>query len=214
MPKCLALRAVARRSSCLIRVHSVGHSGSTSARRKNGRRSVRSASGFVKTPGGISLLILLAIVILLLLCFAAGILASRSFGRNLSGAFEKKLLLLFPRYAILKDQMTDSIGGDQTKPQMKPVLVRFDDCMRVGFETDRNQEAQMVATYLPGSPDPWSGKVVLVSVDRVEALKADFGTAVATCEQLGRGSAVLLKKFPLFPGSDALSTNGIAVERT
>jgi len=149
--------------------------------------------GFVKTPGGIALLILLAIVILLLLCFAAGILARKSFGRNLSEAFEKKLLLLFPRYAILKDQMADSIGGDQTKPQMKPVLVRFDDCVRVGFETERNEEAQVVTVYLPGSPDPWAGKVVLVNVDRVEALKTDFGSTVATCEQLGRGSSAAIK---------------------
>ena len=51
--------------------------------------------GVVKTPGGISLLILLAIVVLLLLCFGAGILARKSFGRSLSEAFEKKLLLLF-----------------------------------------------------------------------------------------------------------------------
>jgi uncharacterized membrane protein len=144
--------------------------------------------GFVKTPGGIALLILLAIAILLLLCFAAGILARKSFGRNLSEAFEKKLVLLFPRYAILKDQMADSIGGDQTTPQMKPVLVRFDDCMQVGFETERNEETQIVAVYLPGSPDPWAGKVVLVGVDRVKGLKTDFGSAVATCEQLGRGS--------------------------
>lgn len=150
--------------------------------------------GFVKTPGGIALLILLAIAILLLLCFAAGILASKSFGRNLSEMFEKKLMLLFPRYAILKDQMADSIGGDQTKPQMKPVLVRFDDCMRVGFETERNDETQIASVYLPGSPDPWAGKVVLVGVDRVEALKTDFGSAVAICEQLGRGATRLLEE--------------------
>ena len=145
-----------------------------------------------QTPGGISLLILLAIVIVLLLCFAAGLVARWSLGRRLSDAFEKKLLLFFPRYAILKDQMADSIGGDQTKPQMKPVLVRFDDSSRIGFETERSEDAQLVAVYLPGSPDPWAGKVALISADRIEPLKADFGVAVATCEQLGRGATTLL----------------------
>jgi uncharacterized membrane protein len=149
--------------------------------------------GFIKTPEGVSLLVLFAIVILLLLCFGAGILARRSFGRRLSEAFEKKLLLLFPRYAILKDQMADSIGGDRTRPQMKPVLVRFNDMTRIGFETERSRDGQIVAVYLPGSPDPWSGQVALVDVDRVKALKDDFGEVVATCEQLGRGSARLLR---------------------
>ncbi len=153
--------------------------------------------GFVKTPGGIALLILLAIAILLLLCFAAGLLARRSFGRNLSEAFEKKLVLLFPRYAILRDQMADSIGGDQAKAQMKPVIARFDDCIRLGFETERNEEAGFVSVYLPGSPDPWAGKVVLLKIDRVDLLEADFGEAVATCEQLGRGSTALVRKLDL-----------------
>jgi uncharacterized membrane protein len=146
----------------------------------------------VKTPGGIALLILLAIGILLLLCFGAGLLARKSLARRISRVFEKKLVLLFPRYAILKDQMADTIGGDQTQPRMKPVLVRFDDVMRIAFETERSENTQLVAVFLPGSPDPWSGKTAIVAADRVEPLSIDFGVAVATCEQLGRGSFNLL----------------------
>ena len=147
---------------------------------------------FLKTPGGISLLILLSIAILLFLCFAAGMLAKWSWGKRLSRAFEKNLLLFFPRYAILKDQMADSIGGKQAKAKMKPVLVRFEDSMRIGFETERNESADLVAVYLPGSPDPWSGKVALMSTDRVDPLNTDFGQAVTICEQLGRGSSALI----------------------
>lgn len=146
--------------------------------------------GLSKIPGGIALLILLAIVILLLICFVAGILARRSFIHRLSEWFEKKITLLFPRYAILKDQMADSIGSDQTKADMKPVVVRFDDHMQVGFETERNDQVPFVSVYLPGSPDPWAGRVVLVESERIEPLDVHFGVAVGTCEQLGRGSAV------------------------
>lgn len=144
--------------------------------------------GFVKTPGGIAVLIMLAIVVLLLICFAAGILARKSFVRKLSLWIEKKITLLFPRYAILKDQMADSIGGDQAKTQMKPVLVQFEDFKQLGFETERDESESLIAVYLPGSPDPWAGKVVLVGVDRVKRLDIEFGAAVSICEQLGRGS--------------------------
>ena len=89
--------------------------------------------------------------------------------------------------------MADTIGGDQTRPQMRPVLVRFDDMQRVAFETERSDDTQIVTVYLPGSPDPWAGTVAMIEADRVEPLKADFGEAVAACEQLGRGSAQLLK---------------------
>jgi uncharacterized membrane protein len=90
--------------------------------------------------------------------------------------------------------MADSIGGDQAKTQMKPVLIRLGDVSRIGFETERDEDAGRVTVYLPGSPDAWSGKAVLVSADRVDRLDAHFGDAVATCEQLGRGSAALIKK--------------------
>ena len=147
----------------------------------------------LKTAGGIGLLILLAVVVVLLLCFAAGLLARWSLGKKISENFEKYLLLLFPRYGIIKDQMAGSIGGDETRPSMKPVLARLDDSLRMGFETERS-DAGLVTVYLPGSPDPWLGTVVILSVDRVEPVDMEFGDAVTIFEQLGRGSAALLAR--------------------
>ena len=146
-----------------------------------------------RTPTGVALLLLLSIAIVLLICFAAGLLARRSFGKWISEHFEKTLLLLFPRYLVIKNQMAGSIGGDTNKPRMKPVLARFDDSMRIGFEMERTDDGQ-VTVYLPGSPDPWEGVVAMLRADRVEPLDVEFGEAVATLEQLGRGSAALLMK--------------------
>jgi len=145
----------------------------------------------VKSAGGISLLVLLAIAVLLFLCFLSGLAARRSIGRKFSEVIEKNLLLLFPRYAIFKDQMAGSIGGDQTRPTMKPVLVKFDDASRIAFETDRT-DAGLVTIYMPGAPDPWSGYVAYMTADRVEPLEIEFSDAVATFEKLGRESAQVL----------------------
>mgnify|MGYP000209073565 CR=1 FL=1 len=150
----------------------------------------------VKTATGIAILVGLSIAIILLLCFAAGMFARWSLGRKISTAFEKKLALFFPRYSILKDQMADTIGGDETRPQMKPVLVVFDECQRIAFETERDEKQGLATIYLPGSPDPWSGKVVILKLDRVTRLDADFGHAAATCEQVGRGSIAMAGQLP------------------
>lgn len=146
----------------------------------------------VKTVGGISLLILLAIGVVVMLCFAAGVLARISFSRSVSESIEKKLVLLFPRYAIIKDQMVDTIGGDHAKPQMKPVLVHYEGMKRIAFETERSDDLRMVTVYLPGSPDPWAGFVAMFDTAQVKPLQADFGDAVATCELLGRGAKDLM----------------------
>ena len=142
----------------------------------------------VRTATGIAILVGLSIAIILLLCFVAGMFARWSLGRKISVAFEKRLALLFPRYSVLKDQMADTIGGNETKPQMKPVLVMFDEYQRIAFETERDEKKGLATIYLPGSPDPWSGKVVILKLERVTRLDTDFGYAAATCEQLGRGS--------------------------
>ena len=102
--------------------------------------------------------------------------------------------MLFPRYAILKDQMADTIGGEQAKAQMKPVLVKFDEFQTIGFETERDENLGLVAVYLPSAPDAWSGRVALIEPERIRPINADFGEAVASCEQLGRGSAVLISR--------------------
>ena len=150
----------------------------------------------VKTGTGIAVLVALSIAVILLLCFAAGMFARWSIGKKISTAFEKKLALFFPRYSILKDQMADTIGGDETRPQMKPVLVVFDECQRIAFETERDEKQGLATVFLPGSPDPWSGKVVMLKLDRVTRLDADFGHAAATCEQVGRGSIAMARQQP------------------
>lgn len=145
------------------------------------------------TPTGIAFLTSLSIAVLLLMCFAAGMVAKWSIGQRLSGLFEKNLLMLFPRYAILKEQMADSIGGRDIRPQMKSVLVRLVDRRVIGFETDRSKDQKHVAVYLPGSPDTWAGQVAIVDSENVEPLSLDFGQTVSICEQLGRGSFARIK---------------------
>lgn len=147
----------------------------------------------VRSPTGIALLVLLAIAIIMLMCFSAGLVARHSLGKRMSETFEKKLLLLFPRYAIFKDQLAGSIGGDSAQPRMKPVLARFDDSLRIGFEIERNDDG-LITVYLPSAPDPWSGTVAFLTADRVQPLNSDFGETVSTFEKLGRDAAALLVK--------------------
>ncbi len=137
--------------------------------------------------GYISLATVLAILLLVVLCYVAGLVARRSFASKFSGKIEKYLLLLFPRYAILKDQMASNIGGDASRPQLAPVLVALDDVTRIGFEVERG--GGLVTVYLPGSPDTWTGHIVQVAAERTTPLAADFGQVVGVCETLGRGAA-------------------------
>jgi uncharacterized membrane protein len=135
--------------------------------------------------GGASLAIILATLLVVALCYLAGLAARRSLGARFSEKIERYLLILFPRYGVLKDQIASNFGSQTTSPSMKSVLVTFDDAARLGFEVERTP-AGAVTVYLPGAPDPWQGHVVHVPAERVSPLAVEFGEAVAICETLGR----------------------------
>jgi uncharacterized membrane protein len=145
----------------------------------------------VSGPAATAILFLLAVGILVLLCFLCGLAARRAIARKFSQTIEKHLVMVFPKYAIYKDILAGNIGGDTLAPTLVPVTVRLDDAIRIGYEAGRTQQGLVIA-YLPGSPDPWMGTVVLVEPDRVQPLDVDFGETSAICERLGRDSELLL----------------------
>ncbi len=146
--------------------------------------------------GTVSGATVLATLLLLAMCYLAGLVASRSFAARFAAKFEKSILLLFPRYAIWKNAMASNFGAPVGGVAMKPVLVTFDDAARVGFETDRS-DGGLVTVYLPSAPDPWSGEVVHVPAERIAPLAVEFGEAAAVCESLGRqASRVVAKSAP------------------
>lgn len=146
-----------------------------------------SIQGFlpVNTPLGYSLLFLSGIGILVMACFAAGIVARRAIGRRFLGFIEKYLLMLFPRYAIFKEQLSGNIGGHEFQNSMTPVYIECMGIERIAMEIERDDDGR-VTVFLPGSPDPWTGTVIIVRDQQVRPLPVDFASAMATFEQLGR----------------------------
>jgi len=145
----------------------------------------------VNSVGGTALLFLFAVAIVVMLCFFCGLAARRAIARKFSQTIEKHLVAVFPKYAIYKDILAGNVGGDAHGPSLIPVTIRFDDSIRIGYEAGRT-DGGLAIVYLPGSPDPWMGSVVLVEADRVEPLQVEFSEASGICERLGRDSARLL----------------------
>ncbi len=147
----------------------------------------------VSSFAGVALVFFIAVGILVILCFVCGLAASRAIGRKFSQTLEKHLIMVYPKYAIYKDILAGNVGGETLAPTLKPVTVRLNDMVRIGFESGR-PSPETVVVYLPGSPDPWIGSVALFEASRVDALDVDFSETGAICERLGRDSEHLLAK--------------------
>jgi uncharacterized membrane protein len=147
----------------------------------------------VNMIGGVAVAEVLAIVLLLLICFIAGLLARVALARKAVGALEANVLARLPAYALLKTK-TQSMLSPEDIEGMSVVVMRFDDSWQIGFEIERI-EGGKVALFLPGSPDPWSGSVCIAEQDRVMPLGLPVATVANMARRLGRGANEALRGY-------------------
>jgi uncharacterized membrane protein len=145
----------------------------------------------VNMIGGVAVAEVLAIVLLLLICFMAGLLARVALARKAVGALEANVLSRLPIYALMKTKTQSLLSPDDIEG-MSVVAMRFDDCWQIGFEIERIESGK-VALFLPGSPDPWSGSVCIAEQDRVTPLDLPVATVANMARRLGRGANEALR---------------------
>ena len=140
--------------------------------------------------GGVAIGTVVAIVLLLLICYGAGLLARAAVGRVWSASFEDKLHAIYPRYTVIKG-MTQGLQGEAGTRKLQAVLVSFDDHQTVAFEIERSADGRVVV-FLPGAPDPWTGSLAFLAPERVAPMAVDFNQLNKSLTGIGRGMAGLL----------------------
>ena len=144
-----------------------------------------------KTVGGVSLAVLAAILVLLLACFLAGLLAQSALTRRLLGRVEHLILSRIPGYALMKS-MGENLVGVEGKEGRTTLLVKLDDCWQIGFPMDTLPDGRRVV-FLPDVPNAMTGSLHIFAPDRVEELALPISTALSTLGRLGIG---LSEKWP------------------
>ena len=144
---------------------------------------ISSVEGIVATQ-------LLAIVILLLICFLAGLAARTNRAKKFVEYLEVNILEKVPAYALLKAKSQNILSLKEAQ-DLVPIMARFDDSWQLAFEIERLQPDKVVI-FLPGSPDPWSGSVAIVEAERVTELKLSPHATTNILKRLGKGSVAVL----------------------
>jgi len=127
----------------------------------------------------------IAVAVLLVICFVAGLLTRFSFANRFVKKAESGVLWRIPGYGFLK-ALTDSLDQKAAASSMRPVMIRFDDSSQLAFEVDRLADGRCVI-YIPSAPDPRAGTVMVMDADRVEAVPLTFMKALGDLRALGRG---------------------------
>jgi uncharacterized membrane protein len=150
-------------------------------------------------PFGFATPKLLAAVLLIALCFAAGILARVAVARKITGWLETTLLSNLPGYEFLK-RIGQSALGVESEESHKVVLVGRGDFWQLGFLIERLKGGYL-AVFIPGAPNPHSGSIQFLKEDRVRAIEVPEQSALKILKRLGVGASTLLASEMNMPAS-------------
>jgi uncharacterized membrane protein len=140
----------------------------------------------IDSVGGLAVVKLLALVILVLICFVAGLAARTALAGKFVTSLETNVLGKIPAYTLLKSK-AESVLRPEDIGGIRPVLGRFDDSWQLAFEIERMAGGKVVV-FLPGAPDPWSGSVCVMTEDRITPLDMTVKSAADIMKRLGKGS--------------------------
>jgi uncharacterized membrane protein len=132
----------------------------------------------------------MAIVVIALVCFLAGLFARTLAAQRLITELESSVLSKVPAYEYLK-QAGPSVLGLGEMADHPVVLAQLGGALRIGVQTDVVGSG-LLAVFIPNSPNSFSGAVFFVSSDQVRPLGAPLAAALACLRRCGVESKALL----------------------
>ena len=136
--------------------------------------------------------IVLAIALLFLLI---GAMARTRMGQATGHWMERVLLSRLPFYNMVRT-LTSGLAGRDDMASLKPVLVTVDvpGLCQLGLIIERHSDG-CATVYLPSSPNPGSGTVVIVEPSRMRELHTPLPKLLQCLSRWGHGTAAMLEKY-------------------
>jgi uncharacterized membrane protein len=151
--------------------------------------------------GGIVAITAVAVLILVLISFAAGIVARTATGRRITRWSESSFLGRLPQYQMMKS-MAEGLAHIESKSGLKPALINIEDGWQIGYLLEQLED-DWVAVFLPQAPTPMSGNIMYFPVHRVRPLGITMVQAATMIKAIGVGSGAALHGVDLrLPATD------------
>ncbi len=133
---------------------------------------------------------LVALVVVLVVCFVVGAAIRTRIGRAAREFAEKSLFEKLPGYGLLRS-LTQQLAevGDETA--WTPALVEIEEALVPGFIIEELDDGR-VTVFVPSVPTPLAGAVYIISRARVHVLDVPFTQAIRSVTKWGEGSKELV----------------------
>lgn len=133
---------------------------------------------------------LIAIFLLIFLCFMSGLLFRSRLVKGWIQKIEDNILVNFPGYALMKS-ITAGAVGKQSDTDMTPILIHEDDSWSLAFLVEKGEKFSTV--FIPEAPRHDSGEVKIMPTDRIEKLDISVHKFTQIIKTFGKGANQWIK---------------------
>ncbi|RZU42289.1 DUF502 domain-containing protein [Edaphobacter modestus] len=136
-------------------------------------------------PKSVSAENLVALILLLVICFFVGLAVRTRMGRGIKNRLDRSVFQKIPGYSLLRS-LTQRLAGETQDQAWDAALIEIEDALVPGFIIEELVDGRFTV-FVPSVPTPMAGAVYVLTPDRVHRLDVPFTQAIATITKWGSG---------------------------
>lgn len=126
------------------------------------------------------------ILLVLLVCFVAGLLVRTGPGLRAKNAIERNLLERIPGYALIRG-LAARVAGRQEDETFAVALVEIEEALVPAFIVEEHDDGAYTV-FVPSVPTPAAGTVYILPPERVHLVDIPFAKAASVISKWGAGA--------------------------
>lgn len=145
-------------------------------------------------PAGVQFRQVIAIVLLIVVCFVVGMIVRTVPGLRAKNAFERAVLEKLPAYTFLRG-LAKRLTGRSEEQTLAPALVEFDDGLVPAFIVEE-LAGDLYTVLIPSAPTPMAGSIYIIERARVHLVDIPFTKAIGVFSKWGTGAGEFMRALP------------------
>lgn len=133
---------------------------------------------------------IIAILVLLLLCFLVGFLIRTAIGSQVRSALEKAVLNKLPGYSLIRG-FTGRLTDFEKTESFQPALIEIEESLMPGFLIEEH-EGNRCTVFVPSAPTPLAGSIYIITRNRVHLVDVPMLAMMQSISKWGGGNSKLV----------------------
>jgi uncharacterized membrane protein len=147
---------------------------------------------------------ILAILVLAVICFIAGLVVRTRAGLRAKNAIERRVLQRLPGYTLLRG-LAGRVTGQADEPSFAPALAEIEEALVPALIVEKLEDGSYTV-LVPSVPTPMAGAIYILPPERVHPVDVPFTVALKVFSKWGTGAGEFVRAMQAAKPSQAASS--------